>query len=180
MAALLDIPRIKDMKAFHLKRWAEVYDDPELHRYPGRVETNRFGHILMMPPPGFPHSSRQGEIVCRLGNLMTGGRALAECAVLTADGVKGVDVAWITEGRIKRGLQGEVLTIAPEICVEVISPKNTRLEMENKRDLYFEAGADEVWFCDKQGALHFFLKSTEGTEVKASALCPSMPKRIKA
>lgn len=179
MAALLDIPRIKDMKAFHLKRWAEVYDDPELHRYPGRVETNRFGHILMMPPPGFSHTSRQSEIFRLLLGLLTAGQTLCECAVLTSDGVKGVDLAWISEGRIKRGLKGEVLTIAPEICVEVISPKNTRLEMENKRDLYFEAGADEVWFCDKQGALHFFLKSSEGSEVKTSALCPSMPKRIK-
>ncbi|MFN0077330.1 MAG: Uma2 family endonuclease [Prosthecobacter sp.] len=180
MAALLAIPHIKDTRAFHLKRWAEVYADPELHRYPGRVETNRFGHILMMPPPGFPHSSRQSEIMFQLRTQLPGGRSLTECAVLTTDGVKGVDVAWISAGRIKRGLKGEVLTIAPEICVEVISPKNTRQELETKRDLYFEAGADEVWFCDKQGALHFFLKDSADTEVKASGLCPSMPKRIKA
>lgn len=180
MAALLEIPRIKNTKAFHLKRWAEVYADPELHRYPGRVETNRFGQILMMPPPGFPHSSRQSEISYLLRTLLSGGRPLTECAVLTSDGVKGVDVAWISEGRTKRGLKGEVLTIAPKICVEVTSPKNTRQELVAKRDLYFEAGADEVWFCDKHGVLHYFLHDSGGREVKASRLCLAMPRRIKA
>ena len=52
--------------------------------------------------------------------------------------------------------------------------------MVTKRDLYFEAGADEVWFCDQKGARHFFLKGGGDTEVKASALCPEMPRRIKA
>jgi Uma2 family endonuclease len=94
--------------------------------------------------------------------------------------VKGADVAWISPARIKRGLKGEVLTIAPEICVEVISPKNSRQEMEDKRALYFEAGADEVWFCDKTGMMHFFLKSSPETEAKASLLCPAMPKKIDA
>ncbi len=108
------------------------------------------------------------------------GRTLAECAVLTSDGVKGADVAWITEARIKRGLKGEVLTLAPEICVEVVSPKNTRQEMETKRALYFEAGADEVWICDPKGSLHFFTKGSEEAEAKASALCPSMPKKVQS
>lgn len=58
--------------------------------------------------------------------------------------VKGIDVAWISEARIKRVLKGEVLTLAPEICVEVLSPKNSRQETETKRALYFEAGGDEV------------------------------------
>jgi Uma2 family endonuclease len=180
MVAELRIPSIKNARAFHLARWDEVYADAELHKWPGRVETNRYGHLIMMPPPGFPHSSRQFDIGYHLRTLMSHGRALTECAVLTSDGVKGVDTAWISESRIKRGLKGEVLTIAPEICVEVISPKNTRQEMENKRALYFEAGADEVWLCDKNGALHFFLKDDEATEAKASTLCPSMPRKIKA
>lgn len=100
--------------------------------------------------------------------------------MLPRDGVKGLDVASISAARIKRGLQGEVLTIAPEICVEGISPANTRQELERKRDLDFAAGADEVWFCDQKGALHFFLKGGEDTAVKTSALCPAMPRPIKA
>ena len=54
---------------------------------------------------------------------MPGGNTLVECAVLTSDGVKAAAyIAWISERRVKRGLKHEVLTIAPEICVEVASP----------------------------------------------------------
>ena len=74
--------------------------------------------------------------------------------------------------------EGDVLTIAPEICVEVVSPGNTRQEMEDKRALYFEAGAEEVWLCDVKGTLHFFLKGTPTTAAKASALCPAMTRKV--
>ena len=30
-------------RAHHLARWQELVDDPELARWPGRVETDRFG-----------------------------------------------------------------------------------------------------------------------------------------
>lgn len=163
MAAVLDIPVIEDVTAFHLERWKQVCTEPALLDLAERVETNRYGQIVMMPPPGFAHANFQFEIGHRLKTLMSGGRTLTECAVLTSDGVKGADVAWISERRVKRGLKSDVLTIAPEICVGVVSPGNTCQQMEGKRDLYFEAGADEVWFCDKQGALAFFLKDRPNT-----------------
>lgn len=180
MAALLDIPRIKNTKAFHLKRWAEVYDDPELHRYPGRVETNCFGHAVLFPVMEITHSMHQSAVGFELMKRMSQGRVLMVCPVLTSDGIKAVDAAWITGDRVKVGLKDEVLTIAPEVCVEAISPRNAQQEMEARRDLYFEAGAEEVWFCDKQGGMHFFLKADPSAEVKTSVLCPSMPKRIEA
>lgn len=37
------------------------------------------------------------------------------------------------------------LTMAPEICVEVISPENTCAEMAETKALYFAAGAGEFW-----------------------------------
>ena len=178
MAALLEIPSIKNATAFHLERWRKVCADPSLKRLPDRIETNRYGHIVMMPPPGFSHTTRQSAIFAHLLTSMPPG-ASVEVAVLTGDGIKGIDVGWISANRVKRGLKDDVLTIAPEICVEVVSPGNTRQEMENKRDLYFAAGADEVWFCDQKGALHFFLKGSAETAAKASVLCPSMPKRVK-
>jgi Uma2 family endonuclease len=178
MAALLDIPSIKNATAFHLERWRQVCADPGLRRLPDRIETNCYGHIVMMPPPGFSHTTRQSAIFAHLLTSMPPG-ASVEVAVLTSDGIKGIDVGWISAGRVKRGLKDDVLTIAPEICVEVVSPGNTRQEMENKRELYFAAGAEEVWFCDQKGALHFFLKGSAETAAKASALCPSMPKRVK-
>jgi len=68
-----------------------------------------------------------------------------------------------------------VLTIAPEICVEVLSPGNTRAEIEEKKRLYFEAGADEVWIASPAGEIAFF--NPEG-EIEGSALCPAFPAKI--
>jgi Uma2 family endonuclease len=180
MTALLDIPESRSSKTFHLKRWEEVYRDPELRKLSGKIETNRYGQIVMMPPPGFEHSNRQFDIGYQLKTRMLGGHVMTECAVLTADGVKGVDAAWASAARVKKGLKGNVLTLAPEICVEVFSPGNTQEEMAAKRALYFESGADEVWFCDRKGAMHFYLKAVPDKPAKASALCPTMPKKIEA
>jgi Uma2 family endonuclease len=38
--------------------------------------------------------------------------------------------------------------IAPDVAVEVLSPSNTRREMERKRREYFEAGTQVVWIVD--------------------------------
>jgi Uma2 family endonuclease len=67
---------------------------------------------------------------------------------------------------------------APEICVEVISPSNKRGEIEEKRRLYFEAGAKEVWVCDKRGHLLFFIKAAPEVAASGSLLCPKMPKSV--
>ena len=179
MPATLNIPTIRDAQAFHLKRWQAVCADSSMHSRAERIETNRYGQIVMMPPPGFSHSTRQSCIFAHLLSAFPTGAAV-EVAVLTADGVKGIDVAWISEGRVKRGLKADVLTIAPEICVEVISPGNTKQEMEDKRALYFGAGAEEVWLCDEKGALHFYLKGEPEVAAKSSMLCPTMPRRVKA
>ena len=62
----LVIPESGNQEAFNLARWAEVMDDPDLARVEGRVETDRYGNILMTPPPGFSHSTHQTEIILKL------------------------------------------------------------------------------------------------------------------
>ena len=49
-----------------------------------------------------------------------------------------------------------ILPEAPPICVEVLSPTNTKGEIEGKRELYFERGAREVWVCDLDGKMAFY------------------------
>jgi hypothetical protein len=60
----------------------------------GRIETDRHGHIIMSPLPAPRHGSYQLEIGHLLRTLMPRGRALTECPISTADGVKAADVAW--------------------------------------------------------------------------------------
>src|SRR5580693_1889450 len=62
--------------------------------------------------------------------------------LVTLDGVKVIDVVWMSAGYFRELEAKEPLVLerAPEICVEVLSPSNSKPEMEEKRALYFEAG----------------------------------------
>jgi Uma2 family endonuclease len=156
--------------------WAEICDDPVLRDLPYKIETNRFGKI-MMSPASFWHGGFEIEIGHLLKKLMTGGRAVAECAIETSDGIRVADVAWISRERYEPYRKAVNLPIAPEICVEIISGSNTREEMLGKMQLYFAAGAKEVWLCDEDGSIEFFASDSTGP-VKASRLCPEFPVKV--
>ena len=177
-AATLDLPAIADQHAFNLKRWKVLCADPVLAKLDYRIETDRHGHILMSPPPGYDHSGHQSDLVLTLHRFMPHGKTLVEVPISTSDGVKGADVAWISRRRAARGVKQNVLVIAPEICVEVLSPTNTRAEMMAKKALYFEAGAEEVWFCDRKGRMFFYLKEVPEQADGTSRLCPGFPKTL--
>ena len=156
-----------------IARWQELVDDPELARWPGKVETDRFGRTIMSPPPAFGHVSYAGKIIRWLNELLPDGRALPETPVLTADGVKVPDVTWISAAYAQEleARKPLVLERAPEICVEVISPSNSSAEMDENRALYFEAGAHEVWICDLDGKMEFHTRGL-------SRLCPLFPGQL--
>jgi Uma2 family endonuclease len=174
---LAQLPEVFDQEAFNLQRWGELESDPFLASLDHRIETDQFGRIIMMPPPGFQHSDLQGLILEKLRDLMLGseGRCRPECPVSTSGGVKSVDVVWVSHQRVAEGLRQNVLTIAPEICVEVLSPGNTRAEIEEKKRLYFEAGAEEVWIASPAGEIAFFQADGERED---SALCPGFPGKL--
>lgn len=178
MHANLDIASVTDQHAFNLKLWAALSADTTLAKLDYLIETDRHGHILMTPPPGFYHSGFQTQVAIKLNSLLSNGQSLVECPISTADGVKGADVVWISTKRCAKALRQDVLVIAPEICVEVISKSNTREEMMAKKALYFEAGAEEVWFCDRKGRMFFFLKNSPDQAVSHSSLCADFPKKI--
>ncbi|GAA5147220.1 Uma2 family endonuclease [Prosthecobacter algae] len=178
MSALLNLPTIKDQTAFNLDRWDQLARDEEVRKLPGRVETDRFGRTIMYNYAEYSHGSRQGDVWGHLRHLLPDGHPSVECPISTTDGIKVADVAWVSKKRLLKIGGRTALSGAPEICVEVISPGNTRGEIEEKRRLYFEAGAKEVWICDKRGKMIFFLKEAPAVAAKTSKLCPEMPKTV--
>ena len=174
MKLLIDLPPRDELIAFNRKRWREVLDDATLADLPYKIETNAHGNLLMTPPASGSHSQRQGDIAFMLRSFL-GGRALPECPVSTIDGVRAADVGWYSDQRFSK-IAGQIaFEIAPEICVEVCSPSNTESEMAEKKQLYFEAGAEEVWFCNEKGTMTFFTQSASQA-APASTLCPAFPK----
>ena len=51
-------------------------------------------------------------------------------------------------------------------------------ERSGKMQLYFAAGAQEVWLCNEDGDVEFF--AVESAEpIKLSKLCPAFPVKVK-
>jgi len=178
MNALRDLPVIKNQAAFNLARWAELCADPRWMAVEGKIETDRYGQIIMNPPADPAHGGRQADLTLLLAKFAPAGKIIVECPISTSEGVKVPDVVWVSKKR-RANIEGKSAFIAaPEICIEVISASNTRNEIQEKRRLYFEAGASEVWLCERDGRLRFFLKTAPSRATRKSALCPGMPGEI--
>jgi Uma2 family endonuclease len=176
-ALTLELPKAHVQRERNVRRWAELLADRELARFEGRIETDRYGRIIMSPPPAPHHGSLQSEIAYQLRSLMDRGRVLTECPVSTADGVKGADVAWASPECIQELGNRSCFVRLPEICIEVVSPGNTQAEVREKVALYFDAGTKEVWLCGESGEMTFFGSASAKPQLH-SALCPEFPKRI--
>lgn len=157
--------------------WEQICADPILAELPYKIESDEWGNILMSPPPGSDHSDYQGEIMHWFFRLkLSGGRAQPEFPLQTRKGVKGIDVVWISnERRRQKPARSIVHLIAPEICIEILSPTNKRAEIQQKMLLYFGRGAQECWICDRKGNMTFFDPSGP---IQHSELCPRFPRKI--
>jgi Uma2 family endonuclease len=177
MALTLELPPQQAQTEFNLRRWAQLLADPELAKIEGRVETDRYGYVVMSPPPAPIHGSYQSRIAVLLDGLMDSGRVLTECPISTADGVRAADVAWASPGRLSDLGNRPCFPRAPEICVEVISPSNTEAELREKMALYFDAGAEEVWFCSIDGKMSIYTASADKA-LASSPICPRFPDQV--
>jgi Uma2 family endonuclease len=152
-------------------QWQDVCEHPSLRNLPFKIELNERGQILMSPVKVY-HSAFQGRIA-RL--LPEHGIVLAECAVKTSKGTKVADIAWASKQRFNLIQDETECSIAPELCIEVVSSSNTAGEMDEKRLLYIESGAIEFWICNERGEMAFF----DATGVLTrSALIPTFPSHV--
>lgn len=155
--------------------WQEVCDDPQLRNLPFKIELNRWGKIVMSPAKN-NHSVLQWRIQRWIYDLLgKNGEVIPACSIRTSDNVKVADVAWISAERFRQVKDEIAYSVAPEVCVEVISASNSREEMDKKKALYFEAGAREVWFCGEDGALSFH--GPNGV-LEGSGVVSGMPGRV--
>jgi Uma2 family endonuclease len=139
--------------------WASVISNPYLKDLPFKIELNRWGKILMSPASNH-HGILQFEAAFYLRSNLPGGRVITECSIRTEDGVKVADVAWASDDFMRRNGTATPYQEAPEICIEVVSPSNSRGEIKEKIQLYLAAGAEEVWICQDDGTVGHF--SAEG------------------
>jgi Uma2 family endonuclease len=150
MSAVLEHPVWLDQVT---QRWQQVLADKTLADLPFKIETNRIGQIVMSPAKNI-HGHLQATLAALLVGKL-GGKVFTECSVATPDGVKVADVAWASSAFMTEHGFADPYAIAPEICVEIRSPSNAKIELLRKVQLYLDAGAREVWLVAEDGAVEF-------------------------
>lgn len=84
------LPTRGGQTAFNLARWKELVGDTDLGRrlasLEGRIETDRYGHLVMASPARYEHGIFQVRIAILLQKLLSDGEAATECPISTADG----------------------------------------------------------------------------------------------
>lgn len=139
-AELIEAPLSKEQLAM---RYRDLCADPTYNRVPGKIEIDLWGR-LVMTPPSYYHGRVQARVIQALGTL-PGGEVGVETAIATATGLFVADVTWGSDQFVQLHRDNIALETAPEICVEVVSPSNSRKEIEEKTAAYLAAGAQEVW-----------------------------------
>ena len=124
---------------FRVLTWDDLCNDPHLQDLPFKIELNGLNQIVMAPADA-RHSRYQSKISHIIQRLLKGGETIVELAVLTGDNVKVPDVVWAARKTMQAHEGESNWSSAPEICVEVFSPTNTRAEIRGKRVAYFQAG----------------------------------------
>ena len=139
--------------------WKDVCEDPHLRDLPYKIETSERGQIIMTATY-LKHGKFQFRIGQLLAGILTEGEVVTEAAVCTSKGTKVPGLVWCSRERWNKIEDDYEATIAPEICVEVLS--FTEDEMSKKRRLYFEAGPEEVWLCSAEGRCGSSMRAARG------------------
>ncbi len=154
--------------------WTDICENPFLKDIPYKIQTDKWGKILMSPATN-EHGIFQAKIVAAISRLTDKGVIISECSVRTDEGVKVADVAWASEEFLERNKGNDPFEEAPEICMEILSPSNTRKEMDEKKELYFARGAEEFWICDLEGNIVIFIRTGM---IQKSSIIKKFPDKI--
>lgn len=155
-----------------LRLWERTLEDQQLGDLPYKIETNGRGQLVLTPRP-LKHSFLKMHIPeLAEVHLDRAGAFGISWAVATPGGVKVADVAWISEERQgQTPADAAASPVVPELCVDLAFARGgageTAVEavLEEKRALYFAAGAEEVWSVGLGGSVRFY---AEEGQVRAS------------
>jgi Uma2 family endonuclease len=133
-------------------RWNELAADPES---PDRYELNEFGELILSPKPTNDHQ-RVALAVVRALEAQLGPEAGVEISVYTDRGIRVPDVVWMAPERWREVKRKNPFPFVPDLCVEVLSPSNSRAEITMKTGAYLRGGAREVIVVGLKGEIRYF------------------------
>ena len=133
-------------------RFIALVDSPE---YADRIVELVEGEIIEMPKPTGLH----GQITMPLGAKIFNHAEDNGLGIVTAadtgfilesdldggDTVRGLDIAFIRKGRAPGALPDQLVDVAPDLAVEVISPSNKATDIHLKIRQLLAAGTTLIW-----------------------------------
>ncbi len=142
------IDRMKRLRPMSAEQFADLeIDEPcELVR----------GKVVVMPRPRRPHGAVVAELIRLIGNFVRSrklGRVLADSGFVTQrdpDTVRGPDISFLSAILDSKALNSAFIEGSPTIAIEVLSPSNTKREMNAKVREYLASGSKQVWIVDPE------------------------------
>lgn len=137
--------------------WGLAAEDlPYLEPDVDRVELVA-GSIVRQPPPGSAH----GGVTLAVGSVLRAfvrehrlGRAFGETGYVLSrdpDTVRAPDASFVSEERLATAAwRGPYRVGAPDLAVEVASPRDSESDLTAKADEYLGAGGRAVWVLDPE------------------------------
>lgn len=135
-----------------IRRWQALAADAES---PDHFELDQFGELIVSPMPTPGHQAVASEVGFQLMARL-GPRVAVDVSILTDRGVRAPDVIWMPADRWEGRKDQSPLESVPDVCVEVLSPGNTRQEIEMKIGAYLRGGAREVIVVGLKGEIEIF------------------------
>ncbi|MGH7477408.1 MAG: Uma2 family endonuclease [Longimicrobiales bacterium] len=156
----------QDQRRYTIEEFEQLPEE-DLHK----LELVR-GKLVREPRPGIPHA--RAQVV--LGHLLESyvrphrlGYVLSDVGVIIErepGTVRGPDLAFVRKDRFPYGLPERGFAgFVPDLCVEIVSPSNTRREIAEKVDEYLAGGARLVWAVDPR--LRTVTEHRSGAPVRA-------------
>ncbi len=111
----------------------------------------RWGQAVTVTRPKMRHAKLQSRLV-RLLRPRAEHLGVVESEVafraLAEYDLRGADVAFVSRERWESADDEDNLRGSPELVIEVLSPSNSKREMQEKATLYLATGAQEFWLVD--------------------------------
>ncbi len=101
--------------------------------------------------------SRTGLFISKIVDFfsenLNGGRLVFNAPVETLDGIRVVDVGWISNARLQTLRTEPTWSAAPDIVVNFVSPRLSEFHADNARHLLVKSGARESWVVWPTGVI---------------------------
>lgn len=149
------------------RMYRQMCEDPCFANVPGKIELDMWGRVVMSPASPY-HGLIQARLIQRLACL--GGETIAEAPIVTSAGLLVPDVAWASREFVAVHSAEAPYTRAPELCIEVASPSNSRKELNEKVAAYLATGALEAWIVYPQSKRFEYFSSNGPVEQTAFAI----------